>query len=68
MERMTRENPGLAEGHYRCPINSGQEISIKNFHNNSCIFGSAIDLLGRYEDTGLTPREIMELKLLRVKK
>ena len=62
MNRLTRENPNLAEGHYRCTINSGQEVSIRNFGNNPCIFGSAIDLLGHYEDTGLTPREIMDMK------
>lgn len=62
MNRLTRENPNLAEGHYRCTINSGQEVSIKNFRDNPCIFGTVVDLLGRYEDTGLTPKEIMEMK------
>lgn len=61
MKRYTIKNPGVADT-YRCPVRDGQEVSVKNAFDILSVFGSLVDRLGRYEDTGLEPEEIIEIK------
>lgn len=59
-KKMTRKNPNVDT--YRLPITDNGSIRIDGYGRSMAVFGDAIDKLGKYEDTGLTPEEIQELK------
>lgn len=63
MQRMTRKcHDGV---HYRVPLNycsSLAEIRITCApHGGPDIFGDPIDVLGKYEDLGYTPKELAQI-------
>jgi hypothetical protein len=55
--RMTIKNPNI--GTYRAPLNKMGGIRIEWQQEIPVVYGSLVDLLGRYEDLG-TPEEIRE--------
>lgn len=59
-KKMTRKNPNVDT--YRLPLSDNGSIRIDGYGHSMAVFGDAIDKLGKYEDTGLTPEEVLKLK------
>lgn len=59
-KKMTRKNPNVDT--YRLPLSDNGSIRIDGYGHSMAVFGDAIDKLGKYEDTGLTPEKVLKLK------